>query len=55
MLEVKTATPTAEHYRRLGQELTERGASKKEHATSTKNNIRCIKERRKKWGILQNY
>lgn len=55
MLEVKTATPTAEHYRRLRQELTERGASKNEHATSTKNNIRGIKERWKKWGLLQNY
>jgi hypothetical protein len=47
----KTArTQTAEHYRQYRQQLAEKGATKKPHAISTKNNIKGIKLRWKKYG-----
>ena len=40
---------TAEHYRRHRQQLADKGTTKKPHAISTRNNIKGIKNRWKKY------
>jgi hypothetical protein len=42
---------TAEHYRQYRQQLAKKGATKKDHAISTKNNIKGIKLRWKKYEV----
>jgi hypothetical protein len=48
-------TRNAEHYRQYRQQLAKKGATKKNHAISTKNNIRGIKLRWKKYDISMAY
>ena len=43
---------TAEHYRQYRQQLAKKGATKKDHAISTKNNIKGIKLRWKKYEVF---
>jgi hypothetical protein len=45
----------AEHYRQHRQQLANKGATKKPHAISTKNNIRGIKIRWKKYDVSMAY
>jgi hypothetical protein len=44
-----TYSLTAEHYHRHRQQLAEKGTTKKSHAISTKNNIKGIKKRWKRY------
>ena len=46
---------TAEHYRQYRQQLAKKGATKKNHAISTKNNIKGIKLRWKKYDVSMAY
>ena len=46
---------TAEHYRQYRQQLAKKGTTKKNHAISTKNDIRGIKLRWKKYDVSMAY
>jgi hypothetical protein len=46
---------TAEHYRQYSQELARKGVTKKPHAISTKNNIKGIKLRWKRYDVSMAY
>ena len=46
---------TAEYYRQYRQQLAKKGTTKKNHAISTKNNIRGIKLRWKNYDVSMAY
>jgi hypothetical protein len=46
---------TAEHYRQYRQQLAKKGATMKKHVISTKNNIKGIKSRWKKYDVSMAY
>ena len=46
---------TAEHYHQYRQQLAKKGVTKKPHAISTKNNIKGIKLRWKKYDVSMAY
>ena len=53
MLRPEDGALTADHYRQFRRKLVQKGATKKDHATSTKNNIRYVKERWKRFAVPQ--